>query len=105
MNEEIECWHCGSITTTDEPENLIMVRCSCGKTIRGQAYPKTPSYKTTLFTKRHYEWLVGMAIETSMTREQCDKLSLMLEGTNDNYDATRFRTTMTLTRNKSCGGI
>ena len=105
MSEDIECWHCGEITECEEPENLIMIQCGCGKTLKGQAYPQTLSYKTTLFTKRHFEWMVNMALHTSMTKAQCDKLSLLLEGTNDNYDASRFRSTLTLTRNKNSGGI
>jgi len=105
MSEDIECWHCGEITDCEEPENLIMIQCSCGKTLKGQAYPQTLSYKTTLFTKRHFEWMVNMALHTSMTKAQCDKLSHLLEGTNENYDASRFRSTLTLTRNKNSGGI
>lgn len=105
MSEDIECWHCGETTECEEPENLIMIQCSCGKTLKGQAYPQTLSYKSTLFTKRHFEWMVNMALHTSMTKAQCDKLSLLLEGTNENYDASRFRSTLTLTRNKNSGGI
>ena len=59
----------------------------------------------TLFTKRHYEWMVDMCIDLNLTQDQIQQLSEMLEGTNPEYDGYRFRTTITYKRNKTSGGI
>jgi len=59
----------------------------------------------TLFTKRHYEWLVDMCIELNLNQRQIQRLSKMLERTNPNYDGYKFRTTITYRKNKTSGGI
>ncbi len=47
-------------------------------------------YKSSLFTRRHYEWLVDMCIELNLHNNQVHKLSDLLLNTNPNYDASRF---------------
>lgn len=98
----IECWKCGNSTDIEDIDNLIEFVCSCGARTKGKMYPKPSS---SLFTRRHYEWMVQMAHETGMTHEQVKKLSFMLEGTNSNYNPKRFRTEFTLYKNKNSGGI
>jgi hypothetical protein len=76
--------------------------CSCGARTKGKSYPKPSS---TLFTRRHYEWMVQMAHEMNMTHTQVQKLSELLDGTNPNFKPKRFRTEFTLYTNKNSGGI
>lgn len=59
----------------------------------------------TLFTKRHFEWMVDMCIDLDLTQTQIQQLSTMLESTNPAYDGYKFRTTITYRRNKFSGGI
>ena len=59
----------------------------------------------TLFTKRHFEWMVDMCIDLDLTQDQIHQLSSMLESTNPAYDGYKFRTTITHRRNKFSGGI
>lgn len=47
-------------------------------------------YKSNLFTRRHYEWLVNMCIELNLNNNQVHKLSDLLLNTNPNYDANKF---------------
>ncbi len=47
-------------------------------------------YKSNLFTRRHYEWLVDMCIKLDLNNIQVHKLSNLLESTNPNYDANKF---------------
>ena len=47
-------------------------------------------YKSNLFTRRHYEWLVNMCIEVNLNNNQVHKLSDLLLNTNPNYDANKF---------------
>ena len=98
----IECPKCEEVTETDDIDNVILIQCRCGIQIKGKAYPKPSS---TLFTKRHYEWLVQMAHEMNFTHEEVKTLSTKLEGTNNNYNAARFRTEFTLYHNLNSGGI
>jgi hypothetical protein len=98
----IECWKCEKNTEIEDIDNLIEFMCLCGARTKGKAYPK-PS--TTLFTRRHYEWLVQMAHEMDLTRTQVEKLSKLLVGTNSKYQPKRFRTEFTLYTNKNSGGI
>jgi len=60
---------------------------------------------SNLFTKRHYEWLVDMALSLELTQEQCRELADMLEESNPKYDKAKFITTIVHTRNKRSGGI
>ena len=98
----IECWKCDNSTEIEDIDNLIEFVCSCGARTKGKRYPKPSS---SLFTRRHFEWMVQMAHEIGMTHEQVNKLSIKLEGTNSNYNAKRFRTEFTLYKNKNSGGI
>ena len=100
----MKCKICGTDHTEDNTKDLIMIRCSCGSTIRGNAYPKIEG-KSNLFTRRHYNWLVDMALDLELTHEQCRELADMLEGTNRKYDRLKFITTITSSRNKRSGGI
>lgn len=59
----------------------------------------------SFFSKRHYMWLIDMAIETDMTISQCSRLSQMLIGSNPLFDKSRFDRELTLTRNGRSGGI
>jgi|8_EtaG_2_1085327.scaffolds.fasta_scaffold359853_2 hypothetical protein len=45
---------------------------------------------STLFTRRHYKWLVDMCIDLNLSNIQVHKLSNLLEETNSNYDANKF---------------
>ena len=98
----IECWKCGKSTEIDDIDSLIEFMCSCGARTKGKAYPKPSS---TLFTRRHYEWMVQMAHEMDMTHTQVQKLSELLVGTNPKFQPKRFRTEFTLYTNKNSGGI
>ena len=100
----MKCKICGTNHKEEDTENLIMIRCSCGATLKGNAYPKIGG-KSNLYTRRHYNWLVDMALELDLTHEQCRKLAEMLEGTNPKYDRLKFITTITTSRNKRSGGI
>ena len=62
-------------------------------------------YKSNLFSKRHYEWLVDMCIDLELTNNQVTELSSMLLETNPNYNRSKFVTTITNKRNKTSGGI
>jgi hypothetical protein len=98
----IECPKCDETTEIEDIDNLIELVCSCGYSTKGKSYP-VPS--TTLFTKRHYEWLVQMSHELGLTHKQVKLLSTMLVGTNNNYQSKRFRTEFTLYSNSNSGGI
>ena len=98
----IECWKCGEPCEIEDMDNLIEMGCTCGSRTKGKAYPK-PS--PTLFSRRHYEWMVTMSHDMGFTHEEVKKLSELLEGTNPNYNSARFRTEFTLYKNKSSGGI
>tara|TARA_B100000214_G_C23858812_1_gene577052 strand:- start:475 stop:777 length:303 start_codon:yes stop_codon:yes gene_type:complete len=100
----MKCKICGANHKEEDTENLIMIRCSCGATLQGPRYPKVGG-KSNLFTKRHYNWLVDMALGLDLTHEQCRELAQMLEGTNPKYDKLKFITTITTLRNKRSGGI
>ena len=60
---------------------------------------------SSLFTKRHYDWMVDMCIELNLTQDQIQQLSKMLEKTNTAYDGYKFRTSITYRRNRTSGGI
>ena len=102
QTEVIDCPKCGDTTEIEDIDNLIELVCSCGYSTKGKSYP-VPS--TTLFTRRHYEWLVRMSHELGLTHKQVNLLSYMLVGTNNNYQLKRFKIECTLYNNSNSGGI
>tara|TARA_B100000470_G_C19623308_1_gene316404 strand:+ start:162 stop:359 length:198 start_codon:yes stop_codon:yes gene_type:complete len=63
------------------------------------------TYKTKLFTRRHYEWLTDMCITLNLNQKQVKALSEMLKQTNPEYKPDVFLITITNKRNKTSGGI
>ena len=55
-------------------------------------------YKSDLFTRRHYEWLVDMCVELELNHNQVNKLSKLLIGSNPNYNRSKFIETTQLKR-------
>jgi len=60
---------------------------------------------TVLFTRRHYIWLVEMAIALDLTDTQKKELIIRLHGTNPNFNATRFNVELVKLYNQYAGGI
>lgn len=55
-------------------------------------------YKSNLFTRRHYEWLVDMCVDLELTNYQVYNLSKLLVGSNPNYNRSKFIETIQIKR-------
>ena len=59
----------------------------------------------SLFTKKHFEWLVCMIVEIDVPPDKVDIIIEKLTKTNKNFKPAKFRKAITIYRNQSAGGI
>lgn len=59
----------------------------------------------SLFTTKHFEWLVCMIVEIDVPPDKVDIIIEKLTKTNKNFKPAKFRKAITIYRNQSAGGI